>query len=150
MLPCCILFRGGWPDAILAAVRGGHKLCANSRLFGQQIDQGGQLAQLVGGRKVFRGGQALRIDPCQARSVAPGKRRRRPDGNKIFTTEITEPTENKSRKFRDLTYRRLSLNKFLRSFFAAPSARRFQFLCALCALSLPSPKRSSGFAQAGG
>ncbi len=35
-------------------------------------------------------GQALRIDPCQARSVAPGKRRRRLDGKKIFTTCLRE------------------------------------------------------------
>ncbi len=48
--------------------------------------------------------------------------------NKIFTTEHTENTENKSRKFREPAYRRLSLNKFPRSFFAAPSPRHFQFL----------------------
>ena len=49
----------------------------------------------------------------------------------ISTTEITEPTEREPRKFRDLTYRRLSLNEFLRLFFAAPSTRHFQFLRAL-------------------
>jgi hypothetical protein len=57
-----------------------------------------------------------------------------PGAKKISTTEHTENTENTSRKFRELTCSRLSLNKFLQFF---RGAERSAFPIPLCPLCSP-------------